>query len=178
MASFCSTVICAILSEIPEKSAAASFIARKDSAVSFAVRIPCSIDLLALPIISLVLSNASAVWSDKTLICCATTAKPFPASPALAASMEAFKAKRPVCEAISSINWLIVIISCISLWILSIVTSISSICLFPSSTRCSATSALLFTWLAFSSISSIFCIIIAILLFNRSNAAVCSVEPS
>ena len=34
------------------------------------------------------------VFEDKILTCSATTEKPFPASPALAASIEAFKARR------------------------------------------------------------------------------------
>lgn len=42
-------------------------------------------------------------WSASFLISEATTAKPFPASPALAASMEAFKERSTVCSAMLSI---------------------------------------------------------------------------
>ena len=44
---------------------------------------------------------AEAVSLARSLISFATTAKPLPASPALAASMVAFKARRFVCSEIS-----------------------------------------------------------------------------
>lgn len=46
---------------------------------------------------------AALVSSDNCLISSATTANPFPASPALAASMDAFKARRFVFSDISDI---------------------------------------------------------------------------
>ena len=46
---------------------------------------------------------ASAVCFESSFISFATTAKPFPASPALAASIVAFNAKRFVCPEISVI---------------------------------------------------------------------------
>lgn len=48
----------------------------------------------------LILSTALLVWSDNFLISSATTTKPLPASPALAASIEAFKARRLICFAL------------------------------------------------------------------------------
>jgi len=45
----------------------------------------------------------SKLLSAKRLISCATTANPFPCSPALAASMEAFKESKLVLSAISLI---------------------------------------------------------------------------
>jgi len=50
--------------------------------------------------------HSSAECTDSSasfLISCATTEKPLPASPALAASMDAFKLRRFVCSAISLI---------------------------------------------------------------------------
>lgn len=51
-------------------------------------------------IISLIFSVSSWVSSASSLTESATTAKPFPCSPALAASIDAFKANRLVCSAI------------------------------------------------------------------------------
>ena len=51
----------------------------------------------------IILSDDSSVSVLKFLISSATTAKPFPASPALAASIEALSANRLVCELISPI---------------------------------------------------------------------------
>lgn len=57
-------------------------------------------------------STAEAALSEASLpIWSATTANPFPASPALAASMEAFSDSRFVCEAISSMAEIILAIS-------------------------------------------------------------------
>ena len=47
-------------------------------------------------------SVARAVWLDRLFTSLATTAKPFPASPARAASMVALRARRLVCLAIAS----------------------------------------------------------------------------
>ena len=55
---------------------------------------------------------ASELCAAKTATWSATTAKPFPASPALAASMDAFKASRFVCADISFIVAIIFPISC------------------------------------------------------------------
>ena len=59
--------------------------------------------LLTSFLLALLSMAASLLESDKLLICSATTAKPFPASPALAASIEAFKESRLVWLAISVI---------------------------------------------------------------------------
>jgi hypothetical protein len=50
-------------------------------------------------------SVAFAVWPARLLTSCATTAKPRPASPARAASIVAFSAKRLVCSAIDVISF-------------------------------------------------------------------------
>ena len=50
------------------------------------------------------LEDAFLVCSESCLISSATTAKPFPASPALAASIEAFNARRLVWLEISTIE--------------------------------------------------------------------------
>ena len=47
-----------------------------------------------------ILSLASLDCTANTLTCSATTAKPLPSSPALAASIDAFKASRLVCAVI------------------------------------------------------------------------------
>ena len=55
--------------------------------------------------------SASEVCCAKSPISEATTAKPLPASPALAASIEAFKESSPVCFEIFAMSWLIEVIS-------------------------------------------------------------------
>ena len=55
-------------------------------------------------IIVLILFISFPVLSDNDLISCATTENPLPASPALAASIEAFKASKLVCSAIALIE--------------------------------------------------------------------------
>ena len=71
--------------------------------------------------------SPTAFWVcvAKAPISVATTANPLPASPALAASMEAFKARRFVWEEIS-------IISCVS----SLIFSTASACFIATSVRC------------------------------------------
>ena len=70
---------------------------------SFTIWFPCSISLMEIPMRSLVVLAALELSSAKEPISEATTANPFPASPARAASMEAFNANRFVWSAISSI---------------------------------------------------------------------------
>ena len=55
-------------------------------------------------IICLIFSSSVLVLSESTRISCATTAKPFPASPALAASIDALSDKRLVSLDISSMT--------------------------------------------------------------------------
>ena len=63
----------------------------RDSAVSFASMLPSSAFKMACSIILLVSPAANLTSSASFLISSATTAKPFPASPALADSIAAFK---------------------------------------------------------------------------------------
>lgn len=56
-------------------------------------------------LITWMLPAVCLLFSARELISPATTAKPFPASPALAASMEALRARRFVCEAMSRITF-------------------------------------------------------------------------
>ncbi len=60
---------------------------------------------------SLISLVASVVWMASCFISAATTAKPFPASPALAASIVAFNASRLVCAEISEITSVTLLIS-------------------------------------------------------------------
>ena len=57
-------------------------------------------------------SVALVVWPARFFISVATTAKPFPASPVLAASIVAFNASRFVCSAIPLISLMTPPISC------------------------------------------------------------------
>ena len=61
------------------------------------------------PLANVVVAPAVCLASSFTSV--ATTANPFPASPARAASIVAFKASRLVCSAISSITWMTLPIS-------------------------------------------------------------------
>ena len=81
---------------------------------------------------------ASAEWSASFLISSATTANPLPASPALAASMEAFKESRFVCSEISvivSTNSLIISDSFLSSSILVSTLIVTSVVLVARSPR-------------------------------------------
>ena len=78
----------------------ASSIALFDSKILFFV---VSISNLISEIIPSISFTDCDVCSDNFLISSATTPKPFPASPALAASMAAFKDKRLVCSDIEVI---------------------------------------------------------------------------
>ena len=78
--------------------------------VSWTRFIVSSIEAVILSDVSWSLISASSIIPDddcvsvlNELICCATTPKPLPASPALAASIEAFNASNVVCSVISSI---------------------------------------------------------------------------
>ena len=72
--------------------------------------------LSSFDIISSIFSVDCFVCSDRTLISSATTANPLPASPALAASMDAFNASKLVCAEICWIMPIIFCISCVWLW--------------------------------------------------------------
>lgn len=72
-----------------------------DSTVSCAKLVSSSTAFMDFPIICVVFLTASEDFSANILTSFATTAKPLPASPALAASMAAFNARRFVCFEIS-----------------------------------------------------------------------------
>jgi hypothetical protein len=79
-------------------------------------------------ILSLISWVASAVCLASSLISFATTAKPLPASPALAASMVALRARRFVCSEISVIVSVTLLISWAALPSSSIFVDASSAC--------------------------------------------------
>ena len=83
----------------------------RDSAVSLAVLKPAR-EFSTLSLIKTwVCWAASADLAARFLTSSATTAKPLPASPALAASTAAFRARILVWKAISSITFIILLIS-------------------------------------------------------------------
>ena len=79
-------------------------------AVSSAIFVPFSIALIALSIRTVVLFAASADLPARLRTSSATTAKPLPAAPALAASTAALSARMFVWNAISSIVLIILLI--------------------------------------------------------------------
>ena len=103
---------------------------------------------LSLLIISVILADASFVCSDSCLISSATTAKPFPASPALAASIEALSASKLVWFEILIIDSTKLFTSstlAVRLWITDTVTLLASATLWACSFNSSTTSAPCFT---------------------------------
>ena len=108
----------------------ASTISFKLLDTSNAKPVPCCISLIDISIRFLVLAAAFELSSAKEPISVATTAKPLPASPALAASIEALRANKLVWEAISSIVFIM-----LTTWLeVSVILSIASIiCLVLSS---------------------------------------------
>ena len=103
-----------------------------EAAVSLAIFVPFSTAWIALSIRAVVLLAASALFPARLRTSSATTAKPFPAVPALAASTAAFSAKILVWNAISSIVLMILPISFEAALILSIAWIISAIWLLLS----------------------------------------------
>jgi hypothetical protein len=102
---------------------------------------PISEFWLASSISTLVFFAASPLRNARFFTSSATTANPFPASPARAASTAAFSAKRLVWKAISSIVLIILLVSSDDFNIDSIAVFIFAIAVFPSSTACTAKSA-------------------------------------
>ena len=105
---------------------------RKEAAVSSARALPFSTTERALAISSAVSLDAAAVLPAKLRTSSATTAKPFPALPARAASTAAFRARILVWKAISSIFLTICPISLEVEVISSIAVSMRSILRPPS----------------------------------------------
>ncbi len=88
------------------------------SEISFTSFIFSTVLLLSFSILAIILFISWAALLEPSanfLISSATTAKPFPASPALAASIDAFKANRFVCSAIEDIVPIILEISLVLL---------------------------------------------------------------
>ena len=109
-----------------------SFVLPADSisldAVSSTICFPSSTAFIACRIRELEFFAASALCAASVPTWVATTANPFPASPALAASMEAFKASRFVWEAMSLIVLMIELICCELSLIVSIACTTCCIC--------------------------------------------------
>ncbi len=120
---------------------------------------------------------ASADLPAKFPTSSATTANPFPAEPALAASTAAFNASMFVWNAISSMTLIILPISLDELLISSIAESISFICMLPCSTSLEVSKALLPAFSAFSALCTIVVYISLISADNSSIALACSVVP-
>ena len=128
----------------------------KDMAVSSAIFVPFSTALRELSISAAVFLDASALLLARFLTSSATTANPFPASPALAASTAAFSARMLVWNAMSSMVLMIFPISLERSLISPMADSISCIlrllsaASFPTSLARSlafcALSAFCFTW--------------------------------
>ena len=97
-------------------------------AVSLAILVPLSTAFIELWISTVVFLAASALLLARFLTSSATTAKPLPAAPALAASTAALSASMLVWNAISSIVLIIFPISP-DVWLISFIALIiSSIC--------------------------------------------------
>ena len=94
----------------------------RDSAVWFAISEPFSTASIVLLMSAAVFWEASADLEARFLTSSATTAKPFPASPARAASMAALSASMLVWNAISSMVLIISLISSV-LWLISCIAA-------------------------------------------------------
>ena len=112
----------------------------KEAAVSSAMDLPFSTACNALEISSPVFWEASAVLAASLRTSSATTAKPFPALPARAASTAAFRARMLVWNAMSSMLLMILPISEEVVLMFCMATSIS--CILPVPRDTSATDAL------------------------------------
>ena len=130
----CSSNNLVILSTNCTASLVCSTTYSKETAVISAISFPFSTDFIELSINSAVSLTACELSSASFLTSSATTANPLPASPALAASIAALRAKRFVCSAIVSIVFIISLmfleessISFIALTISVIFLSLSSI---------------------------------------------------
>lgn len=104
IASACSFAVSLIFLDALAMSSIPSTTRSMDALTISAVLLPSEMALNEVSIRVLVSAAECALCSASWRIWSATTAKPLPASPALAASMEAFRESRFVCDAISSIS--------------------------------------------------------------------------
>ena len=109
------------------------------------------VELCTASICSAICSVALAVCTASDLTSDATTAKPRPASPALAASIVALSARRLVCPAMLRIKLTTSPIS----WTVSVSRVICSFVVCASTTECDATSAAWLIWRPISLIEAI-----------------------
>ena len=161
------------------------------SEISFALLFTSSMDSTVSLLIFAPLDTASMVSSIKLLVFCAafadfcarlptssaTTAKPFPASPALAASIAAFKDKILVWKAMSSIVLIILLISLDFSVISRMASDISSIFLLLSSTASPASMLKRFASMDCSAVPFIFTEISFMVAPSSWIEEACSVEP-
>ena len=142
-------------------------IASRAFAVSSAIFDPALTLVIESSINSAVSEAASALLAARLLTSSATTANPFPASPALAASTAAFRARILVWNAISSIVLIILEMLSDALLISCIAVTISCICLFP----CFTSSMARTTRLAAEFACSAFCFVLSAI--SSMDAVIC-----
>ena len=147
-------------------------------AVSLAINIPLSTASIVVSIRFVVLPAALADSSARFFTCSATTAKPLPASPALAASIAAFNDNKFVCEAISSISLIIVLI-CSEHVLISLIASFNSFILsFPVCNVSPALAAISTDLLAAIALSSMLSAIPLTTFTSSETWTACAVQPS
>ena len=120
---------------------------------------------------------ASALLAARLLTSSATTAKPFPASPALAASTAAFSARMLVWKAMSSMVLMILEIFSEDLLISCMAVMVSCICTLPRLTSSIAWTTRLAAELACSAFCFVFSAISSMEAVICWMALACSVEP-
>ena len=133
-----------------------SAISERISATSSVTFTPSSEFFTDPSIISVVVLAASALRCARLRTSSATTANPFPASPARAASTAAFSASKLVWKAISSMVFTILAVSSEDCLILPIVSVIRTMAAVPRSADSRAVWASVLAWLEFSE----FCLVI------------------
>ncbi|MPN23503.1 hypothetical protein SDC9_170891 [bioreactor metagenome] len=146
-------------------------------AVSFAILVPAPTFLIEVSIRSVVSLAALDDWVARLLTSSATTAKPFPCCPALAASTAALSARIFVWKAISSITLMILPIFWEDVLISSIARSISDICSLPTSASVWIFSANCLVFSAFCAFCVVCEVISSIDADNSSTELACSVAP-